>query len=764
MRAGTILSRFEQRLEKATTLLQRAVARAKARAGFGRLAFIRLGSIGGRAWRRFCSELHGLREPLRGALTLAKAAGLLGLIALGLGVAALAGVVVTFAMTASAPSARLDAAMDRWAGVELVDRDGCLLGLIAGARDVGPSTFSDGRFAMPDQKVIVLDDAPDGYWRILLALEDGGLGSWRTVPGLGLDWVSSIGAVRDTLSGRLRGASGIPQLLAGTLVTDDPAWQVGRLTRKWAEVRHAAAIYNSHWEGRRSPRFRALAASYLPHAISSRGSRGGAALNGVGVAAHVLWGRTPDQLELWQEAVLAAAVRRPIVLAAETDIQGQEAAARRWETVRERAINGLRRAYGSNHAGARAATAILSEAPLPSPRMCAALEAVAPEDPVERFQVRFNLARRAEYFAAGALPEATRELRDAYGQDFYLDVSRVRLAISGAENVAFQQAVGAQLYRHGRPDIRESDVILAVADARGRLRLIHQLAERPLLHRPRATASVSKVIAALARAPFAALGERYCNRHIDGVLRNSDGDTGVTDCSLPGSQADAHFVFARSASLPVFEMLNRRRTFDLGGLSALAGFDAYPDTPLPTALAFGLGEMSPAEILRLVAALQAGLFDGRAMAALPSVIERVEMRSANEPTPAERDTIDLSPWLPDGAARDFVGSMLAAPLEPFGTARTLGRCRHQIFLAKTGTAASQGRVSARLLAAGSAIDGERIAALAVSAHVNPNGEASRTISGGDLAAALCAGLQAADSQARQLRQFYHSGASPEGAP
>lgn len=656
---------------------------------------------------RFDWQVRRARLPQTGVLLSRWLAHTTGHVALPIalwagGIPATIGLAFCLYFVASVPFIQpdLEYAMDRWAAVELVDADGCHLGVIPGGRDVGIDEFSYGHVTFADHKVITVDTAPQGYWDTLVALENRGIGTWRTLPFVGADWVSVIGSARDSLTGNLRGASGLPQLIASSLVIGDHGVSTERLARKVAEFRYGTALYTTYWEGGDPGRFRALAANYLPLVRSTSGSRGGEVIHGVGTAARVLWGIEASDLELWQQAVLAAAVKDQVLLAAESDAAGQQAAEAVWDRVRARAETGLRIAYGEDDPRVVAALDQLRRARLPQPRMCDRLEAVAPEDPVRRFQLRFNLAARAQHFAGEVLSQVVPDLRNDAGEHFNEHTSRVDLTLSGADNTRVRTAVREALYGTDASPVN-ADILFAVADRQGRIRYFHQPNQRPVLNRPQTTASIAKVLAAVSLAENGSPRDMYCNRRIDGELQNHEGFTGSANCRSGRHAETARDAFGNSHNLAIFDALTRQPVRELARLMSAAGFTAFTETPDVTAIAFGLGEMAPADMIEMFAAVGEAAEGRDAIAVQPGLITATSRRAGNGQTPDSEaivSSLDLTGWLETERARRFVRETLSAPLATGATATRLRRCG--LFdLAKSGTWAEDGRTMARLLVA-----------------------------------------------------------------
>jgi hypothetical protein len=650
--------------------------------------------------------------------------------------------------------------MTRWSGVAVYDADQCFMGVVAGTRE-GLGDFSDGRVLPSDEKSLRVREVPEGYWRITVALEHGSIGSWRTLPKLGVDILSLGQSVIDSITGpRLRGASTLPQLLAGSLQKFKHGSDEGWFRRKVNELLDGAAIYSAYWHGEDNDAFRRLVADFLPHAQSTLSGRGGA-IYGIGIASQVLWGVRPENLSLAQQAVLAAAIKYPTLLAPRNDAPGRQRSADFFAKVKQRAIYGLRQAYGDDPQ-LQDTIAEIEAMQLPEPRLCSALEKLLPEDPAKEFRIRFNPAVRAEYFAAEELAQAVAELREVAGPEFRETVAGITLSTHARENMPFKRAVAARLARldsklstspialtrvSASVERPIGDVLFAAADEAGQLRLFYQVAERPVLGKPQATGSIAKILAALVRAdagdtPTA----RYCNKRIDDRLGNADGDKGTADCRSPHALYTAIETFRASKNLPVFHALRSVGEDRLLALLNLAGFQPYPATPLRTAIAFGMTVAAPANMMRLMTSVARGTRNEPATAKSPRMIAEIEWRQGTVAPPnAESVAIDLSPYFRRASAAQYVKSVLSAPMQPGGTAHSLSKCQDAgaWSLAKTGTDAANGRIFGKLLLmSGRPTGQEYMSLIALVAHPTPLIDIGRVVNATTLAAAVCDGLHA----------------------
>jgi membrane peptidoglycan carboxypeptidase len=448
-----------------------------------------------------------------------------------------------------------------------------------------------------------------------------------------------------------------------------------------------------------------MLARHLPLVAGAPGSRFGGTVHGIELAARTLWGKPAAALDLAEQAVLAAAARRPILLAAGTGDPGGAAAAARWELLRARAAHGLALAYGTDDPRVALARARLAELPRPVTAQWVRWPEAAPSRPVPA-----HPERRALALLGPVLPLLVEELDGAVGPGWHGRLRGVRITLDIETQLRLASALGrrlAQLRRElgprlalpldAQPRRPAFAQLLAVrVDARGRIRALFTNGEAPLLAaraRPRQIGSLGKAVLALALGARDEPAARWCNlARADGAVHNPGGNGGVPSCAAPGAWHDARRVFARSENLPLLWRAERLPEAELRALARAAGLGMPADTPAASALTLGLAEAPPRRILALFQALGSGVLGRPATAPDPALIEHLDLGSGPAPASAAVPLVDLGTVLASREVRRFVAAMLRAPLDPDGTLARLGRAAAagRVVLAKTGTTTTPG--------------------------------------------------------------------------
>ncbi len=244
-------------------------------------------------------------------------------------------------------------------------------------------------------------EVPERWWQMVVALEDSHRGTFRHVAGI--DWGGFAGIVLDLFDGRVvRGGSSLEMQLAKTINVDTDARGLSLLLRKLRDLLHAPLL--AHLTGDDLPRW---FATHTPMLHSN--------LHGLELAAHVLFHKGPAELDLAEQAVLAAAVRYRIP---------EKPSEKLWAQVRDRAELGLKRIRARDEITSdelEAALARLRALPAPSPRSGRSCE---------RFSSSWKPDQRAIELGRDALVEAVRELQDRFGSDRWVDeLASIQLGI-----------------------------------------------------------------------------------------------------------------------------------------------------------------------------------------------------------------------------------------------------------------------------------------------------------------------------------------------
>ena len=623
----------------------------------------------------------------------------------------------------------------RFSGTAVYDQAGRFMGLIPGQLDP-LADYSLGKILPPDHKALAPKTIPDGWWNVLRALEDRHLGTWRSWGGI--DVLALPRALLwDIPTGNACGASSLTMQLVRSLRHDNPDSNdplLEKLHRKWVEVRDAPVLMHA-LGGDGMAALKQWLAMHVPLAIGSRSSPMGESLYGIEVTARIVFGRPAHDLDLGQQAILAAAFWRPIVLVAENDAKGTELRDRRWAQLKERAARGLRLAYGEDDSRTREGLAHLAELSPPQPSVLDALMPLLPADPLEHFQVLANPARRSLTFALGEMRQAIAELQDTYGWNWRERVQAVELTVDATANALFKRRIERalmQLQRFPGLDLNlvatgnrpTAQVIVALAGPNRELRRFYANTEDTVYagvqslrdaggrYRPeretRAIASLGKVPVAVLLGSLGDLWGRwhYCNQR-QGSIHNADGDTGVTSCRQPGALYKAEEVFGASKNLPLVERLGHVPEARLQALANAFGLTVLPGTGLlRIALPLGTVTAAPRTVQRMMHGVLLGATGQPLTAQAPRMLGKVWVLGTDGRTTVESPISSLAPsnpvqhYLTDDHARRYVRETLSAPLKARfgGTLSDLEdwvagkKSGVAIHLAKTGTTTVGGAI------------------------------------------------------------------------
>lgn len=596
----------------------------------------------------------------------------------------------------------------------VVDRRGRSLGVLDIGAHLGRSTPGGW-----ERHLAVMPARPPSVWlEVLTAIEDRNSGRWWHL--YGIDLLAFAAALRSyLLEGRVRGGSTLVMQLVRSMRHLRPGVEsggmFGALRRKWTEVLDGAAIW-SVTGGLESITLQRLLASHLPLVIGLRGSPIGGSLYGVEIAGRVLFGKAAAELSMAEQAILAAAVRRPVVLARPEDPKGRALRDGRWAYLRQRAAFGLRRAFG-DRPEVRAALRELANMPPPEPDRDR-LRAFA-GDGAWSFAQEVNPRHRAVRLLGAGAGSVLAEVEERLGRaaldrlvsiELAFDVdlqARLRERVEAGVSRAFA-AVGAEP--------RGARYLLLVTDGGGRvLALVTNDSNPTALGLVRGEtgryapwqvhlASLAKIAGALALAGRDRPGSLYCDRRIDNPpLRDPDGSRGHADCRDGRAWLTAREVFARSWSLALLWRLAGLERKEVRAALAAARMVPVEGTGPEAAASYGLATARPVDLIALLNAIGAGI-EGEPAAAPPARLALAA--SLATPQGDVADTVleagaplALDTYFARPGARRFLASVLHAPLERRGTAAALGR--HPLAappaIAKTGTDVSGERLLAKWL-------------------------------------------------------------------
>lgn len=608
----------------------------------------------------------------------------------------------------------------RTQAVEIVDARERWVGVVPAAMEPA----ADLGAAWPQHRAVAIEVVPQGWLDILVALEDRHARSWQSW--CGIDAVAIGRAVALGLIGRSgRGGSSLAMQLVRSmrhLAPGDDASLPARLSRKVLELRHGAML-SCTLGGVGDQRFQRLLARHLPLVQGTPDSRMGGVLYGLGMAARVLFGKSAEDLDLAEQAVLAAAVRRHILLAPDGDTSGIARSRARWEEVTARAGLGLRLAYGGKSPQVIAALDRLAALPLPHPELSADIVWATEADAAERFRLAANPEYRAAALIKGEMVTALGEMWLRFGEDYRGRVVGLSLTLDVAENLVFKRRLertlavtearlgdrlALPLLARGDPD-RIALVVLMEADAAGRIHRHYLNAGEPvslglgwrragtglmaLVPTERHVGSVAKAALAVLLGTQDGTDARYCNaRSADGRIHNWDGDAGVLGCDDAGAWHTVSDVFGRSLNLPLLWRLRSVPDMDLVELARRVGLRLDSGAPPATAMVLGMASTDPMRLLALMQAIASGVKGRPAIAVQPRIVAGYRLRDddgrVHAIDVAEGTMTDLQRYFATAGTARFVRHVLGAPLKPGGTMSALANKEADkigLHLAKTGT-------------------------------------------------------------------------------
>jgi hypothetical protein len=606
----------------------------------------------------------------------------------------------------------LEDAHRRSSAVEFVDNKGVWLGILP------PANFSDwrdGKTSLPDHAAVPLtDDLPT--WRACLShLEDRSAfdGVSRRI---GIDPVALAASGFWTLAGQTtRGASTLYMQVVRTLEgrsPDDSAPLGETLLRKASEVfgaRALTAMFDAT-DPRAAERF---IGSHLPLIIGAAGSRFGQPVHGVVLASHILFGKPPTALSIEEQAILAAAVKAPILLAPPGDEAGRKQAARRWERVRARADFCLRSAFADDDT-VRSARTRLARLRLPDV-LEDPVRALLAKDDAAAWAILVNPVRRGQALASSAIAQAECELRSAYPGRIRGHVISIELSINVAENLAFEAAIRATLGQVGQnpdwtvdlsgsaPSRARARVVVAVSDDYGLLTLFYASHPGDYTRLRAEMGSTAKMFAAIALARRDRPSTLYCRL----PFRTPRASLKRESICAGAMMIKAIDAFALSDSDAIHWALMRANHADLEAISDAFNLSRDPLTPLETEFSMGLAGITPAELLRnarAVGALAAG-FDLESP--IPKIIQGVGLLSdfgdmrAGEPRSNNALAVDKLAALATERSLHFIRTTLSATSQTGGTLGGLVAHNRKLggrLWAKTGTVSRNGATRALQIA------------------------------------------------------------------
>lgn len=681
--------------------------------------------------------------------------------------------------TAAAPAVvgQYQAFDRRTQAIEILDARERWLGIVPAAME--PAIADVGSVAnWPEHRALAVEAVPQAWLDVLIALEDRHTGSWRSACGIDAGAIGRA-AVLGLIGQSGRGGSTLAMQLVRSMrhlaPGGDASWKA-RLRRKALEIRHGAML-SCALGGTRDPRFQRLLARHLPLVQGTPESRMGGVLYGLGMAARVLFDKPAEALDLAEQAILAAAVRRHVLLAPDDDANGIALRNDRWEEVKGRARLGLRLAYGDEGEGVTAALERLAAMPAPRAALSGDIAPEAGGDAAERFRLAANPEYRTAALLKGEVVTAQGELWSRFGAGYRDRVAGITLTIDAADNLAFKRRVERALAATevklgdrlslpllGRGEAGEAaQVVLIEADAAGRIRRHYLNTAEPaslglgwrrngdgasaLILSDRHVGSVAKAALAVLLGTRDTTAARYCNqRTADSRIHNWDGDGGLASCDAAGAWHAVGDVFGRSLNLPLLWRLRSFADADLVELARRAGLRLDPGAPPATALVLGMASASPVQLTAMMQAIGNGVTGRPAVGQRLRIVASYRVLESDDAVrsvvaPAE-SAVDLAPYFAAGGAAGFVRHTLSAPLKLGGTlsAAAVGHSGG-LHLAKTGTTTVDGGIRDKWVIGVREKGNDLRSFVVLIGTADPGNPLGRNISGNDLAEMLRALLQ-----------------------
>lgn len=652
--------------------------------------------------RRAASLLPQPSELARGVMRSRRGAAAAGILCL-VGIPSL---VIAFFLIAALSNPflkqELGYAEERSSALEVYDAKGRWLGILP------PADFSDwsnGDYLPPDHAAAVPTSTPPVWRKCVIALEDhnfDGVSRW-----LGIDPIAIVKSGFFTMNGdRRRGASTLYMQVVRELEGRSPSAEEapGEVAfRKMAEIFGANALVRMIATDDRDAAAR-LVAMHTPLIIGTSGSRFGDPIYGVELASQILYGRPTEALTMDEQAVLAAAIKVPILLAPPNNPSAQARAAARWARVKERADFCLRSVLPRESPELVDARKRLQSEDQPRPVVDPALSDLLPRNRLAAWNIAVNPVRRARFFAGVQLQIARAELDSTYPDKRWRGrIASIRLSISVDDNSPFVRAVQGRLQSlqismrglsmpldSDSPTTLAANAISIVANTDGHIRLLYSSRPDLLWYWRTQMASTAKMVAAVALGRYDSPTTRYC--HTD--VANNDGMGSVRTCARPGSWVTAQEAFARSDNEAIRWRLRQLPTKELRDLATAFLLPDFGATPPATALTRGTIDLVPAQALQIAAAIGAGLSYKARDVYPPTIIDQITVlgqnghltiASANRRAPISEATIRKAFTLP---VTRFVLSVLSGTSEPNGTLRSMQDVKTSLggrLYAKTGT-------------------------------------------------------------------------------
>ncbi len=623
----------------------------------------------------------------------------------------------------------------RFHGTGVYDKTDNFLGIIHPKLDPqsAPTSSEVVNEEKEDHKSLYITDVPKGWWEVLKALEDRHIDNrWRSWAGIDIIALAQRGFYFLTEDDS-KGASSLAMMLVRSMRHESADYKEPfkkKIKRKLTEIRHAPVLFHNLYPHD----LKRWLAMHVPLVNGTSGSKMGAALYGLGVTSRVVFGKSPEKLTLAEQALLAAAFKKPILLAPFNDKKAKMAAQSRWEYLKGRAKKGVEIAYPIKYSDIFKEIDNLKfpERPYGPVR----LKRLLPTDEIERFRILANPYKRSLEFVRGEMTQAIGELQERYGMNWREKVYALHLNTEVIENVIFKRQVETVLKKLQKKLQKEkrlklnllsdqddptpvAQVILALAGPDGRLLRYYSNSHNTVYsgeqterqngrYQPekesRQIASVGKLVAAvfLGAAGDDTNKATYCNKAITGIKNAGGKPKGVKNCRVRGAKYSPRQVFARSLNLPLINRLNKASETELEQLIKRFGLTRTDNTPLSTALTLGYVTASPHTLHGIMHGIVTGIATGGHPKTLqPTLVREVQIISENGvqkrkmPPMNNPDISGIAHYLADYKSRSFVKTVLSGVLKSPGTLRALSdwtpkkKRNVKWHIAKTGTSTSE---------------------------------------------------------------------------
>ncbi len=634
---------------------------------------------------------------------------------------------------------------ERWLATAIYDKTGSFVGTfdprLDSVRDVNYTTQPielAGYVAQPDHKSIPVRQVPEHYWKCVVHLEDGNLGSWLNPFGIDIVGVLKIPVSTIMRSIQRRrpsmgvGGSTLPMQLARVIYKTPPSVResvLDKIRRKFQEWWLAPVIY---WELTRSPDMKALKHWVANHLWLGQRT-GGQSLHGVEVTSQIVFGKEAKDLSAAEQFVLAGAVNRPIILL-EGDKRLNSVRLDRWRYIIEvRARICVERLITNPKRQKQALFELVKMAggppePKVRPKLQRALER---SRPVQAERAEVNPVIRANTLMPSARLGIREEMKQAFGYRWRNAVRGVTTTLDVAENIAFHDRIETALGKLQKKwsvkikpgftldktkvadDRPRPDIIVAAADAKGRIvRYFESTQTAPYfgstIARDRASgtyvvarearqiASVGKIIAAIAIANYGR--DSIHSPYVDVLLPRQ----GIESClrrrtplerpAAGGRYRRAIVAFACSMNRPIEWRLAQIGQRRVGRLINNLGFTPPPanqqgePTPATTAAVRGLIAAAPQRVHHMSAIVLAALTGkGHRLVKPPTLIKAFDFTNARSAKHFQaQKRLHLRPGsLIRARGHRLIQALLSAPLcqvayrKTVGTLKTLAHWCHR---------------------------------------------------------------------------------------